>query len=961
MSNPRKIFSLETQSNGFSLLLTWLLLVVLPGIFFIHFFARILNNEENHLREIAKIRLMAEIEKFQQDLSGNALIEEKLNHFAGDSSISRLFSSDAEETRRKLEQKLGFPILGCFLKNSKQQVSFSLLPSQKRSFLVSRTMLGRLFKSLELQHVTNLKDSENEELEKLHSRSRAFLKSLFKTIGEMKLENGQVLMALSGKPELKKLYFLYLKIPHAEPAPLSMILVVRDLDIPIKKIMQFAMRRNQNPAIARSYALRHFPDTMSFNRMKQTISIFNERDDALEFYAPFPSALLNRIICRGTYYPFRLQETLENFPLLKTSLGKNRFSHPLQRFTKPFTAACKLGVMLVSLVFLRLYLFGAQLPFKIRSKIMIALAFVSILPFTTLYLMAGFHENFRQNFTRFEIVNLLNQQVDEFNIAVNSFRSNLENQNAELCEKLNRLEDYEFVPFLNHWLQERPVSQIFTRIKRNNGFIGRSSKEKIHDFEHELKDLLFTCVENTFRHKREDGSVNDGEMGLFRLKVKGIGAILANMGLIHNSNFTNLDELYTVVPAFAKNDPFNGINAVFMLKYNSRLILADFFAGQPNFLNTEEKAGFRIQKCYIPISNQAELPIKESFIAKPGFPRQKVLNLVRKILVGRSEETEINQSENKLEVIHAEYSNNLNCIVVLLAQQLSQDQFSILPGIRIIAAYSLLIFITIVFLMGKFFVEPVKLLQISAEANAAGDFEHQIVLDSGDEFANLATAFNNMTRGLDQREKMTSFVSESVLHEVSESSELILEPGGEKAQVSILFCSLPDLKKYFSPENTDTLLNHLGQLIDITDAISRKHNGIIDKIIEDTVMIVFRQRDAENGHVVSACKAALEISAAFPNSQCPLRISAGIASGAAISGKVGSKEGKLDFTVIGNPVNLAARLKAQAFMADTTGILLCPQTIRMLKGAGKVRFHERVEIKGRTRTFPMYELLDLRA
>jgi adenylate cyclase len=89
-------------------------------------------------------------------------------------------------------------------------------------------------------------------------------------------------------------------------------------------------------------------------------------------------------------------------------------------------------------------------------------------------------------------------------------------------------------------------------------------------------------------------------------------------------------------------------------------------------------------------------------------------------------------------------------------------------------------------------------------------------------------------------------------------------------------------------------------------------------------------------------------------------IAAGIASGMAISGKIGSKAGKLDYTVIGNPVNLAARLKSQAHIATQTGILLCPQTIRYLKGSGKLRFIDRIVIKGRTRTFPMYELLALR-
>ncbi|MBR4570119.1 MAG: hypothetical protein IKO19_05565, partial [Candidatus Riflebacteria bacterium] len=80
-----------------------------------------------------------------------------------------------------------------------------------------------------------------------------------------------------------------------------------------------------------------------------------------------------------------------------------------------------------------------------------------------------------------------------------------------------------------------------------------------------------------------------------------------------------------------------------------------------------------------------------------------------------------------------------------------------------------------------------------------------------------------------------------------------------------------------------------------------------------------------------------------------------------VSGKIGSRNGKLDYTVIGNPVNLAARLKVQAGKAKNTGILICPNSIRLIQGAGRLNFIERMTIKGRTnRTFPLYELIGLR-
>ena len=126
-------------------------------------------------------------------------------------------------------------------------------------------------------------------------------------------------------------------------------------------------------------------------------------------------------------------------------------------------------------------------------------------------------------------------------------------------------------------------------------------------------------------------------------------------------------------------------------------------------------------------------------------------------------------------------------------------------------------------------------------------------------------------------------------------------------------------------------------------------------------MIVFRKTDKNENVTLNACYTALEIQKILKQQLPDFKIRMGIASGEAISGKIGSRNGKLDYTVIGNPVNLAARLKVQAERALKTGIIICPYSIRMLQGKGRLNFIDRVAIKGRTnRTFPLYELEDIR-
>ena len=67
-----------------------------------------------------------------------------------------------------------------------------------------------------------------------------------------------------------------------------------------------------------------------------------------------------------------------------------------------------------------------------------------------------------------------------------------------------------------------------------------------------------------------------------------------------------------------------------------------------------------------------------------------------------------------------------------------------------------------------------------------------------------------------------------------------------------------------------------------------------------------------------------------------------------------------DFTVYGDAVNLAARLKSEAHKTKDTGIIIAPSSIRKLRGLAKVAYIDRIPIKGKSREFPLYELLELR-
>jgi adenylate cyclase len=262
----------------------------------------------------------------------------------------------------------------------------------------------------------------------------------------------------------------------------------------------------------------------------------------------------------------------------------------------------------------------------------------------------------------------------------------------------------------------------------------------------------------------------------------------------------------------------------------------------------------------------------------------------------------------------------------------------------------------IVFYLSRSFISPIQTFIHISDKVAKGDLSTHLNLRTKDEFQELSESFNDMLYGLRKREKLSRFVSSDVLDAVKGR----LEPGGEMAEVCVVFCTLKGFKEASKTNSPKENFRILSCFIDLVSERASRYGGSVDKIIEDTIMLVFRKNDDSRNFIINACTAALAISNALPAKEICFKTGIGLSTGMAVSGKIGSKSGKLDFTVIGNPVNLAARLKAQTHRTDTTGILICPNSIRRLKGKGRLKYIERIPIKGRTRTFPLYELIEMR-
>lgn len=214
--------------------------------------------------------------------------------------------------------------------------------------------------------------------------------------------------------------------------------------------------------------------------------------------------------------------------------------------------------------------------------------------------------------------------------------------------------------------------------------------------------------------------------------------------------------------------------------------------------------------------------------------------------------------------------------------------------------------------------EPIKNLNISVAAIGRGEYAARAKDSRQDEIGELAKAVNIMAGGLEEKEKVRNLLGKVVSNEVAE--ELLnneIELGGEEREASILFCDIRNFTSLSETMPPSDLLNLLNRYFDRVTSVIDDQQGIVDKYIGDAVMAVFGVPIPRPNHAELAVNAALgmietleefnkEISAELG---IKLNFGIGINTGKAVAGNMGS-ESRMNYTLIGDTVNLASRLEA---------------------------------------------------
>lgn len=246
----------------------------------------------------------------------------------------------------------------------------------------------------------------------------------------------------------------------------------------------------------------------------------------------------------------------------------------------------------------------------------------------------------------------------------------------------------------------------------------------------------------------------------------------------------------------------------------------------------------------------------------------------------------------------------------------------------------------------------------------AGDLNTRLAVATTDEFAALYTGFNNMTDGLQEREQLHDAFGRYVSPELAKtiiSGDTQVRPTTIRA--SVMFVDIRGFTKMsekLSPSDAVTLLN---RFFAQAEPLIKAEGGWINKFLGDGFMVIFGAPVPYEDHARRATRAALalrEVVTQFNRQQnaqqAPaINLGIGIDCGEMVAGTIGSPE-RLEYTVIGDTVNVASRIEGLNKVFDTT-ILISQSVYQQVNGEVMARPMPRTMVKGKSQPLQVYAVL----
>ncbi|MFA6469057.1 MAG: adenylate/guanylate cyclase domain-containing protein [Bacteroidota bacterium] len=277
--------------------------------------------------------------------------------------------------------------------------------------------------------------------------------------------------------------------------------------------------------------------------------------------------------------------------------------------------------------------------------------------------------------------------------------------------------------------------------------------------------------------------------------------------------------------------------------------------------------------------------------------------------------------------------------------------YSIIAG----ALTILLVWLVLRIFMKAVVVKPIGSLGTVVREVGNGNFSVSSTVNSNDEIGELGKRINEMIIGLRERFHLEKFVSRQTVDYVQRASEMGVKLGGERKTATVFFSDVRGFTAFSEKVEPEKVVAMLNSILSRQAEIVKKYGGDIDKYVGDELVAVFQGDQM----VKRAVECSIEIQAMMQKlpelTGDDIAIGIGINTGEMVMGAMGSEE-RMDFTVIGDAVNLGARLcsaagRGQIIVSEYSAqYLLNDQTIELRK-------LDPIKVKGKEAMILIYEAM----
>ena len=320
------------------------------------------------------------------------------------------------------------------------------------------------------------------------------------------------------------------------------------------------------------------------------------------------------------------------------------------------------------------------------------------------------------------------------------------------------------------------------------------------------------------------------------------------------------------------------------------------------------------------------------------------------------------RNENKDTPFYVEYLFSFVSLQKSIAMVQKQILLELLPG--------MLLGVVIALLFSQLVVGPVRRVVDATHAIAGGNYEVNLETTKKDEIGDLMRSFNGMASELKRKNELKKYLSGHSYRKIVEAPNGVENMGGSRVRATILFCDIRNFVNVCESLDAEEVTSLLNDYFSNMVEVIYKHKGEVDKFIGDAILAVFYDQDDVRQPVNTALHAiycAMEMrerlnefnARRLQRGKATIEIGVGINSGELVSGPIGSPD-RMDYTVIGDVVNLANRIEKLSKQGRHTRIVFSDRVEERVRGLLDYEEMSRDKIRGKDEEVIVYELIKIK-